>query len=200
MTTVMEASLQRVTAHRDANKADFERNNIRLTFSAYFFYTAAQALKAHPLVNSSWAGQAIEMHQDVHLGMAVSLGAEGLIVPVIRHADRLSLSGMALAIQDLAERARNQKLKPEEVKGSTFSITNHGTGGSLFATPIINPPNCAILGIGSIQKRVVVVDDAIAIRPMVYLSLTFDHRILDGAAADAFLSKVVVLLENWNAQ
>jgi 2-oxoglutarate dehydrogenase E2 component (dihydrolipoamide succinyltransferase) len=105
---------------------------------------------------------------------------------------------MAAAIQDLANRARSHQLKPEEVQGSTFSITNHGTGGSLIATPVINPPNCAILGVGTIQKRVVVIGDAIAIRPMVYLTLTFDHRILDGAAADAYLANVVSILEDWS--
>lgn len=199
VTTVMEADLQNVVLHREANKAVFERSHTRLTFSAYFFIAAAQALKVHPMVNTSWGEQGILLHPQVNLGMAVSLGDAGLIVPVIHNADRLSLSGMALSIQDLAERARSQKLKPEEVLGSTFSITNHGTGGSLFATPVINPPNCAILGVGSIQKRVVVIQDAIAIRPMVYLTLTFDHRILDGATADAFLAEVVSRLETWSS-
>ncbi len=199
VTTVMEADLHNVVLHRTDNKALFERSHTRLTFSAYFAMAAAQALKLHPIVNSSWGEQEILLHSQVNLGMAVSLGDDGLIVPVIRNADRLSLSGIALAIQDLAERARSQKLKPEEVQGSTFSITNHGTGGSLFATPVINPPNCAILGVGSIQKRVVVKQDAIAIRPMVYLTLTFDHRILDGATADAFLAEVVTRLESWSS-
>jgi len=198
VTTVMEADLNKVVAHREANKAGFERSGSKLTYSAYFFSAAAQALSRHPKVNSSWAESGILLHHDIHLGMAVSLGDEGLIVPVIRNAGRLSLSGMAAAIQDLANRARSHQLKPEEVQGSTFSITNHGTGGSLFATPVINPPNCAILGVGTIQKRVVVIGDAIAIRPMVYLTLTFDHRILDGAAADAYLANVVSILEDWS--
>ena len=142
-------------------------------------------------MKASWCISAI------NIGMAVSLGEEGLIVPVIKRADELSLLGMARAVNDLADRARAHQLQPDEVKGGTFTITNHGTGGSLFATPIINQPQCAILGVGAIQKRAVVIDDAIAIRPMVYLSLTFDHRILDGASADGFLQQVVETLEKW---
>ena len=120
-----------------------------------------------------------------------------MIVPVIKNADSLSLLGIARSVNDLAERARAKKLQPEEVKGGTFTITNHGTSGSLFATPIINQPQSGILGVGVIQKRVVVVNDAIAIRPMVYLSLTFDHRLLDGASGDRFLTKVKETLEAW---
>jgi 2-oxoglutarate dehydrogenase E2 component (dihydrolipoamide succinyltransferase) len=130
--------------------------------------------------------------------MATSLGESGLIVPVIKNADSLSLLGIARAVNDLADRARAKQLTPDEVQGGTFTITNHGISGSLFATPIINQPQCGILGVGAIQKRVVVIDDAIAIRPMVYLSLTFDHRILDGAIADYYLAKVVESLENWS--
>jgi pyruvate/2-oxoglutarate dehydrogenase complex dihydrolipoamide acyltransferase (E2) component len=133
----------------------------------------------------------------VHIGVAVSLGEKGLIVPVIRDADRKSLLQLALDINDLAARSRNRQLKPEEVQGGTFTITNHGVSGSLFATPIINQPQCAILGVGAIQKRAVVIQDAIAIRPMVYISLTFDHRILDGASADGFLARVVQALQEW---
>jgi 2-oxoglutarate dehydrogenase E2 component (dihydrolipoamide succinyltransferase) len=135
--------------------------------------------------------------KEINIGMATSLGEEGLIVPVIKNADRLSLLGLASTINDLATRARDHQLKPDEVQGGTFTITNHGTSGSLFASPIINQPQAAILGIGVIEKRVVVIDDAIAIRPMAYLSLTFDHRVLDGAIADYFLGKVVESLQNW---
>jgi len=203
VTTVMEADLSRVTAHRQSNKEAFARDGVNLTFTAYFIAAAVQALKAHPLVNSSWSEEGILLHRQINIGMATSLGEEGLIVPVIKDADRLSLLGLARAINDLAARARQKKLQPEEVKGGTFTVTNHGVTGSLFATPIINQPQCAILGVGAIQKRAVVVShpelgDVIAIRPMVYLSLTFDHRILDGAAADNFLRKVVELLENWS--
>ena len=186
VTTVMEADLSRVVAHRQANKDDFARDGANLTFTAYFAAAAVAALKAYPLVNASWSEPGIVIHQIVNLGMAASLGEAGLIVPVIKNAESLSLLGLARAINDLSGRARARQLKPDEVKGGTFTITNHGITGSLFATPIINQPQCAILGVGAIQKRAVVItdafgNDALAIRPMVYLSLTFDHRILDGA-------------------
>ncbi len=197
VTTVMEANLQKVAAHRQANLAAFEKDGARLTFTAYFVAASVAALKAFPMVNSSWSEQGLVLHQAINIGLAVSLGEEGLIVPVINGADGLSLLGIARAVNDLAERARARRLQPDDVHGSTLTITNHGTGRSLFATPIINQPNCAILGVGAIQKRPVVIDDAIAIRPMVYLGLTFDHRILDGFSADAFLGKVVDTLENW---
>ncbi len=197
VTTVMEANLARVVAHRQAHQAAFEREGQRLTFTPYFIAAVTAGLKAVPLANSSWQDEGVLIHPRIHIGMAVSLGAEGLIVPVIRDADNLSLLGLARAVNDLAGRARAHRLQPDEVKGGTFSITNHGTSGSLFATPIINQPQCGILGIGAIQKRAVVLDDAIAIRPMVYLSFTFDHRILDGDSADGFLSSVVKTLENW---
>ncbi len=197
VTTVMEANLQKVAAHRQANLAAFEKDGARLTFTAYFVAASVAALKAFPTVNSSWSEQGLVLHQAINIGLAVSLGDEGLIVPVIKGADGLSLLGIARAVNDLAERARARRLQPDDVRGSTLTITNHGTGRSLFATPIINQPNCAILGVGAIQKRPVVIDDAIAIRPMVYLGLTFDHRILDGFSADAFLGKVVDELENW---
>ncbi len=195
VTTVMEANMQRVLAHRDLNKPLFERDGVRLTLTAYFMMALVAALKAVPQANSSWTEQGILLHKAIHLGMAVSLGAEGLIVPVIKHADGLSLLGMARAVNDLAERARAHRLQPDEVKGGTFTLTNHGTGRSLFATPVINQPQCGILGAGMLQKRAVVIDDAIAIRPMVYLSFTFDHRILDGSSADTFLAHVVDYLE-----
>ncbi|HSV86227.1 MAG TPA: dihydrolipoamide acetyltransferase family protein [Levilinea sp.] len=198
VTSVMEANLARVSAHRQANKALYSQSGVNLTFTAYFVSAAVAALKAYPMVNSSWTAQGIQVHAAFNFGVAVSLGEEGLIVPVIQHADRLSLLGLARAINDLAVRARRRQLNPDEVHGGTFSITNHGTGGSLFATPIINQPQAGILGVGAIQKRVVVIEEAIAVRPMVYLSFTFDHRILDGATADGFLGKVVSVLEEWN--
>lgn len=203
VTTIMEADMSRVAAHRQENKDAFARDGVNLTYTAYFVAAAAAALKAHPIVNSSWREDGILIHRGIHIGVATSLGEAGLIVPVIRNADSLSLLGLARAINDLASRARARQLKPDDVQGGTFTITNHGVSGSLFATPIINQPQCAILGVGAIQKRVVVVSDAsgadlIAIRPMVYLGLTFDHRILDGALADAFLGKVVQTLQNWS--
>ena len=203
VTTVMEVDLSRVVNHRQANKEQFARDGVNLTFTAYFVTASIAALKTHPIVNSSWSEEGILVHRDIHIGMATSLGEAGLIVPVIKNADSYSLLGLARKISDLSQRARNRQLKPDEVKGGTFTITNHGTSGSLFATPIINQPQCAILGVGVIQKRVVVAtdaygNDAIAIRPMVYMSLTFDHRILDGAMGDAYLGKVVEYLQNWD--
>jgi 2-oxoglutarate dehydrogenase dihydrolipoamide succinyltransferase (E2 component) len=197
VTTVMEADLSQVVKHRQANKETFSRDGINLTFTAYFVAATVNALKAHPIANSSWGEDGLHIHHEINIGMATSLGEAGLIVPVICNADSLSLLGIARTVNDLASRARARQLKPEEVKGGTFTITNHGTSGSLFATPIINQPQCGILGVGAIQKRVVVIEDTIAIRPMVYLSLTFDHRILDGASADGFLAMVVKSLENW---
>jgi 2-oxoglutarate dehydrogenase E2 component (dihydrolipoamide succinyltransferase) len=195
--TVMEADMSRVVKHRETNKDVFGRDGVNLTFTAYFMMTIVAGLKSYPNVNSSWTEEGILVHKAVNIGMATSLGEGGLIVPVIKNADNLSLLAMARAVNDLAERARSKKLQPDEVKGGTFTLTNHGISGSLFAFPVINQPQSGILGVGAMQKRVVVIDDAIAIRPMVYLSFVFDHRILDGASADAFLMKVKETLENW---
>jgi pyruvate/2-oxoglutarate dehydrogenase complex dihydrolipoamide acyltransferase (E2) component len=200
VTTVMEADLSRVLAHRQAHKEAFQASGVNLTFTPYFISTAIEGIKAFPIVNASWSDQGILLHRQINFGMAVAL-EDGLIVPVIRQADSLSLLGLARSVNDLAGRARLRQLTPDEVKGGTFTLTNHGVSGSLFATPIINQPQCAILGVGAIQKRPVVVEmdgqDALVIRPMVYLSLTFDHRLLDGAVADHFLAKVVQSLQTW---
>jgi 2-oxoglutarate dehydrogenase E2 component (dihydrolipoamide succinyltransferase) len=195
VTTVMEADMSRVTAHRKA--INMEDRGLRLTYTPYFLSAIIAGLKAVPLANSSWTDKGIRLHQEINLGMAVALPSGGLIVPVIKHADELSLTGLARQVNDLAERSRDGKLSPDEVQGGTFTLTNHGTKGSLFASPVINQPQSGILGTGMIQKRVVVIDDAIAIRPMVYLSYTFDHRILDGQSADTFLAYVVQALEHW---
>jgi 2-oxoglutarate dehydrogenase E2 component (dihydrolipoamide succinyltransferase) len=202
--TVMEADMSRVVKHRSENKEIFARDGVNLTFTAYFIMAIVAGLKAYPNVNSSWTEEGILVHKAVNIGMATSLGEEGLIVPVIKNADNLSLLAMARTVNDLANRARTKKLQPDEVKGGTFTLTNHGTSGSLFAFPVINQPQSGILGVGAMQKRVVVIpadsgtgDDAIAIRPMLYLSFVFDHRILDGASADWFLTKVKETLENW---
>jgi 2-oxoglutarate dehydrogenase E2 component (dihydrolipoamide succinyltransferase) len=197
VTTVMEVDMQNVSKHREQNKASFSKQGIRLTYTAYFVAAVASALRTYPVVNSSWTENGLLVKNSINIGMATSLDEEGLIVPVIKNADQYSLSGLAKVIADLAIRARNHQLKPDEVQGGTFSITNHGTAGSLFATPVINQPQAGILGVGAIKKRVVVLDDAIAIRPMVYLSFAFDHRILDGSTADNFLAKIVSNLENW---
>jgi 2-oxoglutarate dehydrogenase E2 component (dihydrolipoamide succinyltransferase) len=199
VTTVFEVDMSAVVAHRAANKDEFARRGVNLTFTAYFVMATAEALRRHPAVNSEWRDDGLLLKPEINIGMAVALD-EGLIVPVIKHADELSLAGAARQVNDLAQRARANQLKPDEVQGGTFTITNHGVAGSLFATPIINQPQTGILGVGAIKKRVVVLEkqgDAIAIRPMVYLSFTFDHRILDGASADWFVAEIVKLLEGW---
>jgi len=173
---------------------------VRLTFTPYFFQATVAGLQRAPVLNGSFTEQGIVLNRRAHIGMAVALD-EGLLVPVLRDADEKNLLGLARAVGDLAERARTRRLRPEETQGGTFTITNHGVSGSLFATPIINLPQAAILGIGAIVKRPVVVShdgtDAIAIKPMAYLSLTFDHRIADGALADGFLAAVKAALETY---
>ena len=200
--TVMEADLSKVLAHKAANKEAFAQRGIRLTLTAYFCSAIVSGLKACPDVNSSWTDEGIQRYNAINLGMATSLGEDGLIVPVIKNAGMLSLEGLAQQVNDLSTRARTKRLLPDEVQGGTFTLTNHGSGNSLFASPIIFQPQIGILGTGLMQKRVVVVTDAagndsIAIRPMIYLSFVFDHRILDGESADRFLKKVKEALENW---
>lgn len=206
VTTVMEADMSAVVAHRKAYKARFAQQGVDLTFMPYFIQATIAGLRAVPEVNAAWQENGILLKRRFHIGMAVAT-AEGLIVPVIHDADNLSLLGLARQVNELARRARAGQLTPDEVHGATFTITNHGAGGSLLGTPIINQPNVAILGVGLIQKRPVVIsrgdalepssDDYLAIRPMVYLSLTFDHRVLDGASADRFLMSVKQTLERW---
>lgn len=200
--TVMEADVSRVAAHRAANKDSFAREGINLTFTAYFISAVVAGLQAFPSVNSSWSDAGLIIHAAYNIGMATALGENGLIVPVIRDADQLPLAGIARAVNDLAGRARTNKLHPDEVRDGTFTLTNHGVSGSLLAMPIIYQPQCGILGVGKIQKRPIVITDAdgndsISIRSMVYLSFVFDHRIIDGILADWFLSKVVESIENW---
>jgi Pyruvate/2-oxoglutarate dehydrogenase complex, dihydrolipoamide acyltransferase (E2) component, and related enzymes len=199
--TVMEADLGKVLAHRAANKAAFAAGGVNLTLTAYFAAAIVAGLKACPYVNSSWTEEGIQYHSVINLGIATALD-DGLIVPVIKNADLLSLQGLAHAINDLSGRARAKKLLPDEVKGGTFTLTNNGSSGSLFASPIILQPQAGILGTGIMQKRAVVLTDAagndsIAIRPMVYLSFVFDHRIMDGETGDRFLKAVKTALENW---
>lgn len=170
------------------------REGRSLTYLPFVINAVTRAFKEVPILNSSWRDQGIVIKREVHIGIAVALD-DGLLVPVIRHADRKGLGQLAKEVADLAERARTKKLAPEEVQDGTFTITNHGGFGSLFSTPIINQPQVAILGVGAVQKRAVVIDDAIAIRPMCYLSLSFDHRVIDGATGDRFMSKVKGYLE-----
>lgn len=197
VTTVMEADMTAVFAHRSANKEAFAQQGVKLTFTPYFVGAIVAACLAYPIVNSSWTDEGVAIHGQINVGVATALEPDGLIVPVIKNASALSLLEIARLVGDLASRARAKQLKPDEVQNGTITITNHGTSGSLFATPIINQPQCAILGAGVIEKRVIVVDDAIAIRPLVYLGLTFDHRILDGAVADYFLGTLKYTLESW---
>ncbi|MCH7615604.1 MAG: 2-oxo acid dehydrogenase subunit E2 [Nitrospinae bacterium] len=171
------------------------RKNLKLTYLPFVVQAVAQALKTYPQVNSSWSESGIVMKSDINIGIAVALD-DGLLVPVIRHADQKDVSQLGEDIADLAQRARSKQLIPDEVQGGTFTITNHGSSGSLLGTPIINQPETAILGVGAIQKRPVAINDAIAIRPMAYLSLSFDHRMIDGAMADQFMQKVKQSIES----
>jgi len=170
------------------------REGRNLTYLPFVIRAVTRAIREVPVVNSAWSEQGIIVKKDIHIGIATALD-DGLLVPVVRHADRKGLSLLAKEVADLAERARAKKLNPEEVQGGTFTITNHGGYGSLFSTPIIHQPQIAILGIGAIQKRAVVINDGIAIQPMSYLSLSFDHRVIDGATADQFMAKVKGFLE-----
>ena len=186
VTTFFEADFSAIAKFREG------RN---LTYLPFVLRAATRAIRDVPIVNSSWGEQGIVVKKDIHIGIATAL-EDGLLVPVVRHADRKGLTQLAKEIVDLAERARSRKLSPEEVQGGTFTITNHGGFGSLFSTPIIHQPQIVILGVGAIQKRAVAIDDAIAIRPMGYLSLSFDHRVIDGATADQFMAKVKHYLEH----
>jgi len=213
--TIFEADMTAVVRHRAAHKEDLAQKGISLTFTPYFVAAVAAALRDHPTVNSRWTDAGLALSQRIHVGIAVAL-TDGLVVPVIRDADERNLQGLARTVNDLAEQARRGELSPDAVRDGTFTVTNHGTSGSLLGTPIINQPQAAILGIGRISKRAVVnsagsadappadpllpsADDTISIRPMCYLSLAFDHRILDGLGADRFLSSVVKKLETWGA-
>lgn len=184
--TIFEADFSHIAKFREG------RN---LTYLPFVVRAVTRALRDVSIVNSSWGEQGIVIKKDIHIGIATALD-DGLLVPVVRDADRKGLTELAKEIADLAERARSKKLSPEDVQGGTFTITNHGGFGSLLSTPIIHQPQIAILGIGAIQKRAVVIDDAIAIRPMGYLSLSFDHRVIDGATADQFMAKVKHYLEH----
>ena len=195
VTTVFEVDMSRVMKLRAEHQQAFqERHGVKLTPTPFMVKAAVEALKVFPDLNASIDGDTIVYKKDINIGIAVALDW-GLIVPVVKHADDLSLSGIAKTVTDLAERARSKRLTPDEVQGGTFTITNPGSFGSLFGTPIINQPQVAILGVGAIQKRVVVVDDAIAIRPMVYLALSFDHRLIDGAVADQFVAHLKSTLQ-----
>jgi pyruvate dehydrogenase E2 component (dihydrolipoamide acetyltransferase) len=195
--SIEEVNVNAVAALRAKSKAKFEQESgTKLTFMPFFIRAAVEALRAYPTVNASVDGTNIVLHKECNIGIAVALDW-GLIVPVIKNAEEKNFFGLARALTDLAERARAKKLKPDEVMESTFSITNPGVFGGLFGLPVINQPNVAILGLGAIEKRPVVVDDAIAIRSMVYLTLSYDHRCVDGAIAHQFMGHVKHTLETW---
>ena len=195
--SVDEADMTAIATLRAKMKHKFEETSgTKLTFMPFFVRAAVEALRAFPTVNASVDGTNIILHKECNIGIAVALDW-GLIVPVIKNAEEKNFLGIARTMNDLAERARAKKLKPEEVAEGTFAITNPGVFGGLFGLPVINQPNVAILGLGTIEKRPVVIDDAIAIRSMVYLTLSYDHRVVDGAVAHQFMAKLKHTLENW---
>ncbi|MEM7118182.1 MAG: dihydrolipoamide acetyltransferase family protein [Chloroflexota bacterium] len=195
-TTVFELDFQAVARHRQAQKVDFARRGAKLTYMAYIAAAVIEGLQVVPRVNGRFQDDGIFLHDEINLGIAAAVD-NGLVVPVIQQADQLNLFGLAQRITQLAQKARSQQLQPADMQGGTFTITNHGVFGSLFATPIINQPQAGILGVGAIEKRVCVIDDMIAIRPKAYLSFSFDHRLLDGADADRFMQVVKERIEGW---
>jgi pyruvate dehydrogenase E2 component (dihydrolipoyllysine-residue acetyltransferase) len=200
VTTIHKVDMTKVARMRDRHKADIQaRYGMSLTYLPFVVRAAVVGLRAYPLLNASIEGSNILYHNEINIGIAVAL-ENGLIVPVIRQADERNVLGLQRAIVDLATRARSRQLKPDEVQGGTFSITNFGSFGSVMATPIINQPQVGILGVGSVEKTPVVIDDAIAIRSIAYLALTFDHRLIDGALADQFTGKVKQVLESWSEE
>jgi pyruvate dehydrogenase E2 component (dihydrolipoamide acetyltransferase) len=198
VSSVHEIDFERVAQLRAHLKPAFEREGVKLTFLPFIVKAVVEALKAFPVLNASVVGRKIVYHAAYNIGMAVAMDeGSGLIVPVIKGADELSLLGIARRTFELAERARTRRLDPEDVQGGTFTITNPGVFGSLFGMPIINQPQVAILGVGAIEKRPVVIDDMIAIRQRSYFGLSFDHRVVDGAMADFFMAKLKEVLENF---
>jgi pyruvate dehydrogenase E2 component (dihydrolipoamide acetyltransferase) len=200
VTTIHKVDMTKVARMRAAHKADFQvRYGISLTYLPFIVRAAVVGLRTYPLLNASIEGSNIIHHNEINIGIAVAL-ENGLIVPIIRQADEKNVLGLQRSIVDLATRARSRQLKPDEVQGGTFSITNFGSFGSVVATPIINQPQVAILGVGAVEKTPVVIDDAIAIRSISYLSLSFDHRLIDGALGDQFTAKVKEVLESWSEE
>jgi 2-oxoglutarate dehydrogenase E2 component (dihydrolipoamide succinyltransferase) len=200
VTTVHKTDMTKIAKLRERHKGEFQqRYGYSLTYLPFVIAAAVEAIHDFPIVNASIEGSNIIYHNEINVGIAVAL-ENGLIVPVIRNADEKNVTGLQRAVVDLSTRARSRQLKPDEVQGGTFSITNFGSFGSVFATPVINQPQVAILGVGAVEKIPVVIDDAIAIRSVAYLALTFDHRLIDGAVADQFTGKVKSILENWSGE
>jgi 2-oxoglutarate dehydrogenase E2 component (dihydrolipoamide succinyltransferase) len=206
VTTFAEADVTKLVQYRESHKDKFAKENgYKLTFTPFFIEATIQALRDFPLINSSVDGDKIILKRDINYGIAVALGESGsggLIVPVIKNAGDLNIGGVARAVNDLARKARNKQLSPDDLVGGTFTLTNYGSVGNLMGTPIINQPQVAIFGTGAIKKRPVVLEtdagDVIAIRHMVYLSMSYDHRIIDGALGGAFVQRVVELLEGFD--
>ena len=200
VTTVHRVDMTKVAKLRERNKALFQSNyGFSLTYLPFIIRASVVALRQFPLLNASLDGNNIIHHNEINIGIAVAL-ENGLIVPVVRAADEKNVLGLQRSVVDLATRARSRQLKPDEVQGGTFSITNFGSFGSLIGTPVINQPQVAILGVGTVDKTPVVVEDAIAIRSICHLSLSFDHRLIDGALADQFMTKLKQVLENWSEE
>jgi 2-oxoglutarate dehydrogenase E2 component (dihydrolipoamide succinyltransferase) len=198
VTTVHRVDMTKVARMRERHKADVQaRYGFSLTYLPFIARATVVGLRQFPVLNASLDGTNIIYHNEINIGIAVALD-NGLIVPVIRGADERNVLGLQHAIFDLSTRARSRQLKPDEVQAGTFSITNFGSFGSVMGTPIINQPQVAILGVGTVDKTPVVIDDAIAIRSMCYLSLSFDHRLVDGALADQFMTRVKQVLEDWS--
>jgi 2-oxoglutarate dehydrogenase E2 component (dihydrolipoamide succinyltransferase) len=194
--SAFEIDFTRVDEVRKARKAEFEKTGAKLTYMSFITRACAAALKAVPIVNASVDGTDIILKKDINIGIAVAL-EWGLIVPVVKRADTMDLLQISAAIADLAARAREKKLKPDDVQGGTFTITNPGVFGALFGMPIISQPQVAIVGVGAVEKRPVVVDDAITIRLRAYMTIGYDHRVIDGATADEFMQHVKKAIESW---
>jgi 2-oxoglutarate dehydrogenase E2 component (dihydrolipoamide succinyltransferase) len=202
VTAMFEADFSAILRHRAAHKDAWAKKGVKLTYTAYIVAAAAEAMKVAPAINSRWHDDRLELYDDINIGVGTALGEKGLIVPVLREVQTLSLKGIAAGLDALVEKARTESLRAKDVQGGTFTISNHGVSGSLFAAPIIiNRPQSAILGIGKLEKRVVVREadgvDTIQIRPMAYVSLTIDHRVVDGHQTNAWLSRFVEVLEGW---
>jgi 2-oxoglutarate dehydrogenase E2 component (dihydrolipoamide succinyltransferase) len=202
VTAMFEADFTAIIRHRDRHKDVWAKKGVKLTYSAYIVAAAAEAMKVAPAINGRWHEDRLELFDDINIGVGTALGGKGLIVPVLRKVQTLSLKGIAAGLDELVEKARAERLTAKDVSGGTFTISNHGVSGSLFAAPIIiNQPQSAILGVGKLEKRVVVREvegvDTIQIRPMAYVSLTIDHRVVDGHQTNAWLTRFVEVLESW---